>query len=473
MKPTTESFKDNVTRALGDGHLQASLACLVNLRRVRRRAMDDLPEFGALRDMGKRLRDHALSRLGDLLVEFETRARANGSEVHWAESAAEARDIAVGICRAIGARRIVKGKSMVSEEIGLNQALEAAGYGVVESDVGEYILQLADEAPSHLVAPAMHKTVREVSELFAGNHGTEHDPDRVVAEELVAEAVGVLRESYLAADVGITGANFLVAETGSTVLVTNEGNGDLSVTLPRCHITITSIEKVVATLDDVAVLLRLLGRSATGQEMSVYTTLLSGPRRPGDLDGPAEDHIILLDSGRSALLGGELHDALRCIRCAACLNHCPVYESIGGQAYGWVYPGPIGAVLNPALLGHQRAEHLPNASTLCGACEEACPVHIPLPKMLRSWRRRQVEARPQPLRARWSLALWQFLATRPGLYRRATAMVAWLMGLVGRRRGRLRRWPLLSGWTAGRDLPAPSGRTFQSLWRARDRREPR
>jgi L-lactate dehydrogenase complex protein LldF len=470
VKPSTDTFKANVTGALGNAQLQGSLSGLDKMRQMRRRAVDDLPEFDALRDMGRRIRDHALSRLADLLAEFEERALASGSQVHWAQTRDEACRIAVDICRSVGARRIVKGKSMVSEEMGLNDALIAAGYGVVESDVGEYILQLADEPPSHLVAPALHKSVREVADLFAENHGTSHDPG-VEAEELVAECTGVLRRSYFAADVGITGANFLVAETGSTVLVTNEGNGDFSITLPRCHISVTSIEKVLPTLDDLAVMLRLLGRSATGQEMTVYTTLISGPRKPGDLDGPEQSHIILLDSGRSELLGGEMQDALRCIRCAACLNHCPVYQSIGGQAYGWVYPGPIGAVLNPALLGHELAVDLPHASTLCGACEEACPVQIPLPRMLRAWRRRDVESRPQPLRARWAMALWRFVATRPTLYGWATGLAARIMRVFGRR-GRLRRWPLLGAWTARRDLPAPAGRTFQSMWRQRDRERP-
>jgi L-lactate dehydrogenase complex protein LldF len=469
VKPTSASFKANVARALGDGQLQESLQALGILRRLRRRAMDDLPEFDALRDMGRRVRDHALGRLADLLVDFEARAVQRGAQVHWARSPGEANDIVVRICRERGARRIVKGKSMVGEEIGVTDALTAVGYTVVESDVGEYIVQLAHEPPSHIVAPALHKTVRDVADLFARSHGTSHDLERVTPDDLVGEAARVLRGSYLDADVGITGANFLVAETGSTVLVTNEGNGDLSVAMPRCHIVVTSIEKVVATLDDLAVLLRLLGRSATGQEMTVYTSLLSGPRRPGDLDGPDEVHIVLLDGGRSAVLGGEFGDALRCIRCAACMNHCPVYESIGGHAYGWVYPGPIGAVLTPALLGHDQATHLPNASTLCGACEEACPVEIPLPRMLRAWRRREVEARPQPLRARWALAMWQFLAVRPAFYGLVVGLVARVMGWFGRRRGRLGRWPLLAAWTRTRDLPAPPGRTFQAMWRKRRR----
>jgi L-lactate dehydrogenase complex protein LldF len=469
VKPTTERFKDNAARALANPQLQTSLGHLVALRRVSRRSIDELPEFDRLRDLGRRLRDDALDRLADLLVEFEASAVRRGTRVHWARDAAEANRIVLEICRAAGARRIVKGKSMVGEEIGVNEALAEAGYGVVESDIGEYILQLAGEPPSHLVAPALHKTVRDVAELFARNHVPARDPTSATPEELVVDASQVLRQSYQAADVGITGANFLVAQTGSVVLVTNEGNGDLSATLPRCHVVLASIEKVVATLDDVAVLLRLLGRAATGQEMTAYTTVLSGPRRPGDLDGPEQVHVVLIDGGRAEVLGGEFHEALRCIRCAACMNHCPVYGSIGGQAYGWVYPGPIGAVLGPALLGHARAAHLPNASTLCGACEEVCPVRIPLPSLLRAWRRREVEAHPTSSRARCALALWQFFATRPRLYGLLTAGLARLMGLVGRRRGRLRRWPLLSAWTTGRDLPAPSGRTFQSMWRSRGR----
>ena len=279
----------------------------------------------------------------------------------------------------------------------------------------------------------------------------------------------MLRPEFLAADVGITGANFLIAETGSSIIVTNEGNGDLTQILPRIHIVVTSIEKVVPTLEDAATLLRLLARSATGQEFSSYTTLSTGPRRPGDLDGPEQYHVVLLDNGRTDLLGGEFQDMLRCLRCSACLNHCPVYAAVGGHAYGWVYPGPMGAVLTPALVGLHEAGHLPNASTFCGRCESVCPVKIPLPKMMRHWREREFERRLSPPAYRSGLRLWAWLATRPALYHAFSSVASRVLGALGGGRGRFRHLPLAQGWTAVRDLPAPEGRSFQSLWAERQR----
>jgi L-lactate dehydrogenase complex protein LldF len=282
-----------------------------------------------------------------------------------------------------------------------------------------------------------------------------------------------LRPRFLAADVGITGANFLVAETGSSIIVTNEGNGDLTQILPRVHIVITGIEKIVPTFEDTATLLRLLARSATGQEFSSYTTLSTGPRRTGDLDGPEEYHVVLLDNGRSALLGGEFQEMLRCLRCAACLNHCPVYAAVGGHAYGWVYPGPMGAVLTPALVGVAEAGHLPNASTFCGRCESVCPVKIPLPKMMRHWREREFAQHLSPAVYRSGLRLWAWVAQRPALYHALAGIAGRVLGWAGGVRGRFRALPFAAGWTAVRDLPAPEGRSFQSLWAERQRREGR
>jgi len=278
--------------------------------------------------------------------------------------------------------------------------------------------------------------------------------------DILTEARGKLREKFLAADVGITGANFLIAETGSSVIVTNEGNGDLTQTLPRVHIALASIEKVVPTLEDATSLLRILARSATGQDFSVYTTFSTGGRRPDDLDGPAEYHVVLVDAGRSAMMGTEFQDMLRCIRCAACMNHCPVYGAVGGHAYGWVYPGPMGSVLTPSLIGVDKAGHLPNASTFCGKCESVCPVKIPLPKMMRHWREREFERHLQPAGIRSNLALWSFMARHPRLYRLGTRVAARALRLLGRGRGRIARLPYASGWTEGRDLPVPEGDTF-------------
>jgi len=283
------------------------------------------------------------------------------------------------------------------------------------------------------------------------------------------EARTVLRQKFLAADVGITGANFLIAETGSSIIVTNEGNGDLTQLLPKAHIVLASLEKVVPTLEDATTLLRLLARSATGQEFSTYTTVSTGPRRATDLDGPGEYHVVILDNGRSALLGGEFQDMLRCIRCAACLNHCPVYGAIGGHAYGWVYSGPMGAVLTPTLIGIEEAGNLPNASTFCGRCESVCPMRIPLPKMMRQWREREFSRRLSPATQRWGLVLWAFAVQRPALYRPLSALAARMLGFFGRARGRFRSLPLAGGWTDMRDMPAPQGKSFMTLWAERQR----
>jgi L-lactate dehydrogenase complex protein LldF len=284
---------------------------------------------------------------------------------------------------------------------------------------------------------------------------------------LCDEARAVLRQKFLAADVGITGANFLIAETGSSIIVTNEGNGDLTQILPKAHVVLASLEKVVPTLEDASTLLRLLARSATGQEFSTYTTVSTGPRRPEDTDGPGEDHVVLIDNGRSALLGGEFQDMLRCIRCAACLNHCPVYGAVGGHAYGWVYSGPMGAVLTPTLIGVDQAGHLPNASTFCGRCESVCPMRIPLPKMMRQWREREFAQKLSPKTQRWGLRLWAYVARRPALYRFASGAASRILGLLGGARGRFRSLPLASGWTDMRDLPAPEGKSFMTLWAER------
>jgi L-lactate dehydrogenase complex protein LldF len=282
--------------------------------------------------------------------------------------------------------------------------------------------------------------------------------------QLLTEARAVLRERFLAADVGITGANFLVAETGTSIIVTNEGNGDLTQILPRTHIVLASIEKLVPTLEDVSQLLRVLARSATGQELSAYTTFSTGPRRPTDADGPDNYHVVLLDNGRSSMLGTNFEEMLRCIRCGACMNHCPVYHAVGGHAYGWVYPGPMGAVLTPSLIGVDKAGHLPNASTFCGRCESVCPVRIPLPKLMRHWREREFERHLMPATVRSGLKVWGFLAKRPALYRLATRIAMGTLGLFGRRRGRFKWLPMARGWTKYRDLPAPQGETFQARW---------
>ncbi|HMN85733.1 MAG TPA: LutB/LldF family L-lactate oxidation iron-sulfur protein [Bauldia sp.] len=472
MQITSPTFKENARAALADPMLQRAMGHVrAGFIDKRAAAAAALPEFDAIRDAARDIKNHTLAHLDLYLEAYEAKVRASGGEVHFAETAEGARDIILEICRAAGAKTVTKGKSMIAEEIGLNEHLEANGIVPVETDLGEYIIQLRHEPPSHIIAPAVHVTKDQVEEDFRRVH-THLPADRDLTEPttLLGEARAVLRERFLEADVGITGANFLVAETGTSVIVTNEGNGDLTQILPKVHIVIASIEKITPTLSDVAEILRVLARSATGQDMSCYTTFSTGPRRPGDPDGPEAYHVVILDNGRSEMLGSEFREALRCIRCGACMNHCPVYQSIGGHAYGWVYPGPIGAVLTPRLIGGDQAGDLPNASTFCGRCESVCPMRIPLPKMMRHWREREFERRLSPATVRTGLGVWAFFARRPRLYRTATALAARVLGNLGFGRGRFRSLPFAGGWTKYRDLPAPEGRTFQAMWAERQRK---
>jgi len=462
----TPRFKDNARAALADGQLQQALSGLpTGLVAQRTAARARLPEFERLRDVGRDIRDHALQHLDLYLEAYEANATAAGAIVHWAETGAEARDIISRICAEAGARVVTKGKSMISEEIALNADLERQGYEVVETDLGEYLIQIRGETPSHIIAPAIHLTQNQVEADFRQLH-THLPPDRTLIEpaQLVAEARAVLREKFLAADVGITGANFLIAETGSSIIVTNEGNGDLTQSLPRVHIVLASIDKVIPTLEDVTTLLRLLARSATGQEFTTYTTFSTGPRRAEDRDGPDEYHVVLLDNGRTELLATEMREVLRCIRCGACMNHCPVYNAVGGHAYGWVYPGPIGSVMTPALIGVKDGGHLPNASTFCGRCESVCPMRIPLPKLMRHWREAEFDQGLTPPAFRRGLKLWAWFARRPALYHLAARFGVFALSLMAGGQGRFRRLPFAGGWTKHRDFPAPQRRTFQQMW---------
>ena len=471
MESKSHAFKANSSAALHDRQLQKALG---NVRAgfidKRAKARAALPEFDDLRDQARDIKDHALAHLDLYLERYERKVTESGGHVHWAESAEDARAIILDICKSVGANSVTKGKSMIAEEIALNDHLEAAGMKVVETDLGEYIIQLRKEPPSHIIAPAVHLNKEQVEADFRARH-LDLPADRSLKEpvDLVAEARTVLRQAFLDADVGITGANFLVAETGTSIIVTNEGNGDLTQTLPRVHIVVASLEKVVPNLEDASTILRVLARSATGQEFSSYTTFSTGPKRAEDPDGPEEYHVILLDNGRSNMLGGEFQDMLRCIRCGACMNHCPVYHAVGGHAYGWVYPGPMGAVLTPSLIGVDEAGHLPNASTFCGRCESVCPMRIPLPKMMRHWREREFERHLSPPAVRAGLAVWAFFARRPRLYHFLTGWQARLLGRFGRAQGRFDALPFARGWTKYRDFPAPEGKTFQQMWAEREK----
>ena len=467
-----QDFKTDAAHALADTALQKALQ---NVKRgfvvKREAARAKLPEFDTLRENARAIKDHTLSHLDLYLETYERKVAESGGSVHYAPTAADARAIILKLCQEAGAKLVTKGKSMVSEEIGLNAHLQAAKIEVVETDLGEYIVQLRGERPSHIIAPGIHLNKETIEADFRrAHHRLPRERRLDQAQYLVAEARKVLREKFLAADVGITGANLLIAETGSSVIVTNEGNGDLTSTLPRTHIVIASIEKIVPTLEDAAIILRLLARSATGQEITTYTTFATGPRRDRDPDGPSAYHVVLLDNGRSEMLGNEFADMLRCIRCGACLNHCPVYGAIGGHAYGSVYPGPMGAVLTPQLQGIDRARDLPNASSFCGRCEAVCPMDIPLPDMMRTWRERDFARGNPPFSERLFLKMWAYAAKRPLVYHALANAIVLFMARRAGARGRLSRLPLAKAWTGTRDLPAPQGRTFHSLYtRARRR----
>jgi L-lactate dehydrogenase complex protein LldF len=469
MQVTSSQFRQTARVKLADPRLQAALKKLQgNFVKGRADRIAELDNFGDIRDAAAAIRDRALAHLDLYLEEFERNATARGAVVHWAETTADANRIVCEIAARHGVRRIAKSKSMVTEECGLNDALEAAGYEVVETDLGEYILQLAHERPSHIVAPVVHKSRDEISELFAARHGAPRKSD---IAELTREARLVLRPRFLAADMGVSGANFIVAETGSTLIVTNEGNGRMVTTLPRVHVAITGIEKVVPTLEDVATLLRLLPRHGTGQSVTNYMSVTTGVRGAGDTDGPEHFHVVLVDAGRTGLLGTELQAMLRCIRCGACMNHCPVYQSVGGHAYGWVYPGPMGSVLTPSYAGLANALDLPHAATLCNQCGIVCPVKIPLPDLLRKLREKQFERGLRPWAERLALALWGWTARHPELYALGARLAARVLAWSGGTDRTIRQLPLAGGWTGGRDLPAPEGRTFRDLYARRQEQE--
>jgi len=371
----------------------------------------------------------------------------------------------VKIAKKHGVKSVIKSKSMVTEEMALNKALEAADVKVRETDLGEYILQINDnERPSHIIAPVVHKDKEQVADLFEKHH---HLPRKTDIAEMTREAREILRPQFLAADMGVTGGNFIIADTGSVALVTNEGNEGMCTINPRVHVAITGVEKVVPTLEDFATLIRLLPRSATGQSISNYVSLLTGPKREGDLDGPEHMYFVILDGGRTGLLGGEFEEMLRCIKCGACMNHCPVYQKIGGHAYGWVYPGPMGSVLTPSYTGIEKALDLPQAATLCGECHVVCPVKIPLPDLLRKLREQQFSRGLRPWQEKAAFKVWAFVAQRPALYRVLSRMGIKAMAWWGKRKGGIHSLPGVKGWTDQRDFPVPTGETFSNLYQQR------
>jgi L-lactate dehydrogenase complex protein LldF len=456
-------FEQRASAALRDSPLRQALdAATERFIAQRASAFRDLPDADALRARARAIKDEVLGRLDDYLRQLADAVRKRGGIVHWARDRSEAREIILDLARARGVKRVVKSKSMVTEEIELNEALEAAGIRPVETDLGEWIVQLAREKPSHIIAPAIHKSRREVAELFSRKVGRPLAPD---IELLTATARDQLRQEFLQADMGISGVNFAVAETGTLVLVTNEGNGRMVTSVPPFHLAIMGIEKVIPTLEDLMVFLKILARSATGQKASSYVSLITGVGCDGDSDRPRELHLVILDNGRSRYLSGPFREALYCIRCGACLNVCPVYRQVGGHAYGATYPGPIGIILTSMLEGPGGSKELASASSLCGACQQACPLDIDIPHMLLELRREAVAGKQPSIGERAAFRLMAAILRHDGLYR--------LAGKVGRllqrpfvRGKRIARLPFpLSRWTVVRDFPPLSARTFRDRWR--------
>jgi L-lactate dehydrogenase complex protein LldF len=464
-------FKERASIKLTDSQLNANMKKMKEKFVVKRAAlMAEMPssialDFETLRESARQIRDRSLRDLDVWLEIFERNAKARGATVLWAESPDDVNTLVLEIAKKHAVKKIIKSKSMVSEESGLDHAIEAAGMQVVETDLGEYILQINNyEPPSHIVAPAVHKSREEITELFARVHGT---PPKTEPEALTMEARAVLRNHYVTADMGISGGNFFVAETGSVALVTNEGNATLTTTMPKVHVAISGIEKIVPTLNDVATMLRLLPRSGTSQELTNYIDFLTGTKGEGEVHGAEHMYFILVDSGRANVLGSDFWEALRCIRCGACMNHCPVYHNVGGHSYGWVYPGPIGSILTPMYKGMEQAIDLPFASTLCNQCGVVCPVKIPLPELQRKLREKQMEQGMRPWYERAGLILWSWAVERPAMYALFSKIGTRVLKWMGRKDGLIHKMPIGMDWTLGRDMPAPEGKTFRELYAAK------
>jgi L-lactate dehydrogenase complex protein LldF len=468
-------FDSKIHSTLADANLQLAIYTATGRlkeKRIETVASGVLPDYQELRTQANALKKHALENLDYYLEEFESNVTARGGKVVYCKDATEVADFVLGLARERKARLVVKSKSMTTEEVDLNERLEHHGLESVETDLGEYILQLAHERPYHIVAPALHKTRYDVAEIFSKEL---HIPNETVIEKQTAIARAVLREKFLAADIGISGANFLVADSGAVVIVENEGNARLTTSAPKIHIAIAGIEKVIPRARDLATFLKLLARSATGQALSVYTSFLSGPRRPGEIDGPDEFYVVLLDNGRTKLLADRSkRQSLYCIRCGACLNTCPVYRKIGGHSFPWVYSGPIGAIITPQFMGVSHEPGLPFASSLCGACAEVCPVKIDIPKVLLELRSdvKKTEAREKQNRLeKFAFRVFAWLMTHPRIYELAGRMAAAAAPSEGG--GWIRSLPATmnfgpaKAWTSQRDLPPPPTKSFREMWRQR------
>lgn len=471
MKVGTEDFKNRVDAGLNNTFMRGAVSGAQDRLEVRRQsAAEELGNWEEWRSLGEEIRQHVLENLDYYLFELSENVAKRGGHVFFAETAEDANQYIIDVMKKNNAKKVVKSKSMVTEEIDLNANLERIGCEVIETDLGEYILQVDDhDPPSHIVAPALHKNKNQIKDVFTEKlnyHGSERP------EELTKHARKMLRDEYLTADVGITGCNFAVAETGSICLVTNEGNADLSTSLPKTQITVMGMERLVPTFEELEVLVGLLSRSAVGQKLPSYVTVLTGPKDEGAVDGPEEFHLVIVDNGRSNILGGEFQSILQCIRCAACVNVCPVYRHVGGHSYGSIYSGPVGAVLSPLLGGYDEYKELPYASTLCGACTEVCPVKIPLHELLHKHRQVIVEKEGKaPISEKLAMKAFGLGAASSALYKMGskiapTAMNPFTVGdKISKGVGPLK------AWTEIREFPAPHKERFRDWYKDRPKGE--
>jgi L-lactate dehydrogenase complex protein LldF len=468
-------FDRKIHDTLADANLQLAIYTATGRlkeKRIEVTAANALPDYQELRTQANALKKHAIDNLDHYLEEFERNVEAYGGKVIYCKDATEVSDFVLDLAKRRGSRLIVKSKSMTTEEVDLNERLEHHGLESVETDLGEYILQLAHEKPYHIVAPALHKTRYDVADIFTKELQVERE---TVPEKLTIIARGVLREKFLRADIGISGANFLIADSGAVAIIENEGNARLTTSAPKIHIAVAGIEKVIPRAQDLAVFLKLLARSATGQLLSVYTSFLAGPRRAGEVDGPEEFYVVLLDNGRTKLLPDRSkRQSLYCIRCGACLNTCPVYRKIGGHSFPWVYSGPIGAIITPQFMGVSHEPALPFASSLCGACGEVCPVKIDIPKVLLELRSevKKTETREGQNRIeKLAFRVFAWVMTHPRIYEMAGRMAASIAPVSDGKWIKSVPAPMSVGpmkaWLSERDLPPSPSKSFREMWRNR------
>lgn len=468
LKIGTEPFKERVEHGINDSFMRGAVAGAQDGMGIKRQnAADELGNWEEWRSHGEEIRQHVLEYLDYYLEQLSENVAKHGGNVFFAETSEEATEYIKGVVHKKNAKKIVKSKSMVTEEISLNEALEEVGCDVVETDLGEYILQIDGDRPSHIVVPALHKNKEQIREVFAKKLGYEKSSK---PEELALHARRMLRKEYLSADIGITGCNFAVAETGSFALVTNEGNADLVTSLPKTQITVMGMERLVPTFEELEILVSQLTRSAVGQKLTSYITVLTGPRKELEADGPEEFHLVIVDNGRSKILGDEFQSMLQCIRCGACINVCPVYRHVGGHSYGSIYPGPMGAVLTPLLEGYEEYKELPYACTLCGACTEVCPENIPLHKLIHKHRVNIVEKEGKaPFSEKLLMKAYGLGAASPTLYKLGsklapTAMYPFTVG------DKISNGPgPLKAWTEVRDFPAPNKERFRDWFKNREK----